>query len=286
LRPRKTRQSGIGGSPPKAGRSESERPRDPSIPDSRFPIPANWWAEYFDAHYLLEYAPIFDLARDRREVARLIDLLGLPAGSRILDVPCGQGRHAHLLAEAGYDVDGLDLSRELLDRANARGTAKTLRYTRGDMRQLPARWTNRFDAVVNLFTSFGFFMLPRDDERVVEEWARVLKPGGILVWHGGNRDGVMRRFLSRDWWLADDHTMIGHERSFDALSGVLTVRSTWRGRRSNGEREHRIRLYSATHLSEALARHGLVVEAAYDGWTDRALTRRSGEMLLVARRDL
>ena len=142
-----------------------------------------------------------------------------------------------------------------------------------------------FDAVVNLFTSFGFFLLPRDDERVVAEWSRVLKPGGVLVWHGGNRDGVMRRFLSRDWWLADDHTMIGHERSFDALSGVLTVRSTWRGRRSAGEREHRIRLYSASHLAEMFARHGLVVEAAYDGWTDRAVTRRSGEMLLIARKD-
>jgi SAM-dependent methyltransferase len=200
-------------------------------------------------------------------------------------VPCGQGRHAHLLAEAGYDVDGLDLSRELLARAKERGTGPQLRYTRGEIRGLPGRWTRRFDAVLNLFTSFGFFLLPSDDDRVVAEWARVLKPGGTLVWHGGNRDGVMRRFLSRDWWLADDHTMIGHERSFDALSGVLTVRSTWRGRRSSGEREHRIRLYSATHLSEMLARHGLVVEAAYDGWTERPLSRRSGEMLLVARKE-
>jgi SAM-dependent methyltransferase len=266
-------------------RSAARHPERPSIPDSRFPIPNEWWASYFDAQYLLEYSPIFDLARDRREVARLIDVVGLPAGARILDVPCGQGRHAHLLAEAGYDVDGLDLSRELLARANARGTGKTLRYARGDMRRLPAKWTARFDAVVNLFTSFGFFLLPRDDERVVAEWSRVLKPGGVLVWHGGNRDGVMRRFLSRDWWLADDHTMIGHERSFDALSGVLTVRSTWRGRRSAGEREHRIRLYSASHLAEMFARHGLVVEAAYDGWTDRAVTRRSGEMLLIARKD-
>ena len=200
-------------------------------------------------------------------------------------MPCGQGRHSHLLAEAGYNVDGSDLSRELLQRAKRRGTGTTLRYTRSDMRRLPARWTARFDAVVNLFTSFGFFLLPSDDERVVAEWARVLTPGGTLIWHGGNRDGVMRRFLARDWWLADDKTMIGHERSFDALSGVLTVRSTWRGSRSAGEREHRIRLYTATHLAAMFARHRLVVEAAYDGWTNRPLTRRSGEMLLVATKE-
>ena len=58
----------------------------------------------------------------------------------------------------------------------------------------------RFDAVLNLFTSFGFFAAPHDDARVIAEFARVLKPGGTLVWHGGNRDGVMARFLSRDWW--------------------------------------------------------------------------------------
>jgi SAM-dependent methyltransferase len=282
------RESGIGNrESAQRKRVSASRPptgRNVSIPDSRFPIP-EWWSHQFDAHYLLEYQPIFDLEQDRREVARLIELLGLPAGARVLDVPCGQGRHAHLLAEAAFDVDGLDLSRELLDLARKRGTGPTLRYTGGDMRTLPARWTGRFDAVLNLFTSFGFFLQPSDDDRVVAQWSRVLKPGGMLIWHGGNRDGVMRRFLARDWWLADDYTMIGHERSFDVLSGVLTVRSTWRGKRSSGEREHRIRLYSATHLAEIFARHGLVVESAYDGWTDRPLSRKSGEMLLVARKE-
>lgn len=244
-----------------------------------------WWMSHFDAHYLLEYEPIFDLAEDRREVARLMELMELPVGARVLDVPCGQGRHAHLLAEAGFAVDGFDLSTDLLERARKRGAGKTLRYTRGDMRRLPARWTARFDAVVNLFTSFGFFLLPADDARVIREWARVLKPGGVLVWHGANRDGVMRRFLARDWWLTANGTMVGHERSFDALSGVLTVRSTWRGKRTSGEREYRIRLYTATHLSRLLAQNGLVIEAAYDGWTPRPLSQRSGEMLLVARKE-
>jgi ubiquinone/menaquinone biosynthesis C-methylase UbiE len=234
---------------------------------------------------MLEYEPIFDLSQDRRDVARLIDLLGLPSGARLLDVHCGQGRHAHLLAEAGFDVDGIDYSKDLLAIARARGTGPRLRYAHGDMRRLPARWTGRFDAVLNLFTSFGFFLYPSDDHRVIAEWARVLKPGGLLVWHGGSRDGVMRRFIARDWWIAGGHTLVAHERSFDALSGVLTIYSTWRGPRSSGEREHRIRLYSATHLSELLAKHGLVVEAAYDGFTGRTLSPRAGEMLLVARKE-
>ena len=218
-------------------------------------------------------------------MARLLELLELPAGARVLDVPCGQGRHAHLLAEAGFDVDGLDYSATLLEKARRRGTGATLRYTRGDMRKLPARWTRRFDAVVNLFTSFGFFTEPADDRRVIAEFARVLKPGGLLVWHGGSRDGVVARFLARDWWQTKDGTVVAHERSFDPLSGVLTIRSTFRGPRRAGEREHRIRLYTATRLAELCAEAGLVVEQAFDGWRDRPLRRTSGEMLLVARRD-
>jgi hypothetical protein len=78
--------------------------------------------------------------------------------------------------------------------------------------------------------------------------------------------------------------MIGHERSFDALSGVLTIRSSWNGRRGSGEREHRIRLYTATRLAELCAAAGLIVEEAFDGWRDRPLARRSSEMVLVARK--
>jgi SAM-dependent methyltransferase len=203
----------------------------------------------------------------------------------VLDVPCGQGRHAHLLAEAGYDVDGIDYSEHLLAAAGRRGSGTRLRYTRGDMRRLPARWTRRFDAVLNLFTSFGFFVDPRDDERVVAEFARVLRPGGVLVWHGGSRDGIMARFLARDWWEVSEGTLVAHERSFDPLSGLLTVRSAWRGPRGAGEREHRIRLYTATRLAELFAAAGMIVERALDGWTDRPLRRRSSEMLLIARRE-
>src|SRR5687768_2926678 len=98
-----------------------------------------------------------------------MEVLALPSGSRILDVPCGQGRHAHLLAEAGFNVDGVDYSPTLLRIARKRGTGARLRYRRGDMRRLPGPWKGRFDAVLNLFTSFGFFADPGDDQSLIHE---------------------------------------------------------------------------------------------------------------------
>jgi SAM-dependent methyltransferase len=246
---------------------------------------AEWWESYFDDRYLSEYSPLFSLESDRREVARLVDLLSLPLGAKVLDIPCGQGRHSHLLAEAGYDVTGLDYSNYLLKRARERGTGSRLRYVKGDMRRLPARWTGRFDAVVNLFTSFGFFQDPADDVRTISEFARVLRPGGVLIWHGASRDGIMSGFLDRDWWRASDGTMVAHERTFDPLSGILTIRVDWSDQTSSGERDHRIRLYTATCLTELLADVGLVTTEAYDSWSEEPLTRASSEMLLVAHKE-
>lgn len=153
------------------------------------------------------------------------------------------------------------------------------------MRRLPRAWTGRFDAVVNLFTSFGFFADPRDDERVIREFARVLTPGGVLVWHGASRDGVAARFLARDWWRTRDGTIVAQQRAFDPLGGLLTVESQWKGLSGRGQRVHRIRLYTATRLSELCRDAGLVVEQAFDNWEPRPLRRTSSEMLLVARKD-
>ncbi len=246
--------------------------------------PKDWWRSYFDGGYLNEYSPVFDLIEERQQVARLAELLALPHGSRVLDLACGQGRHAHLLAEAGFVVDGLDYSREMLKAAKARGTGKTLRYTRGDMRRLPLRWTRRFDGVVNLFTSFGFFDDPADDALVLRQVARVLKRGGVFVWQGGNRDGLTERFLRGDEWRTADGTVVRQERNFDPVSGLLTISSTWTRRRAVERRVHRIRLYTATHLAALAGDAGLELVEAFDSFASRPLRRASHEMLLVLRR--
>jgi SAM-dependent methyltransferase len=242
----------------------------------------DWWASYFDDDYLLEHGPMFGEQRTRTEVARTLGILGLPVGGRLLDCPCGHGRHARLFAAAGFDVTGVDFSADLLRVAQRAGPMKGLRYTRGDMRDLPATWTGRFDAVVSLGRSFGFFATPADDERVIAQYARVLAEGGQLLLHMPNRDGVASRFVEKDWWEAADGTLLLHQREFDQLSGILTVVRTLRRGAKSERREYRLRLYTASDIAAMCARHGLIVTETFDGWNDRPPRRTSGEMVVTA----
>jgi SAM-dependent methyltransferase len=98
-------------------------------------------------------------------------------------------------------VTGLDVTPLFLDRARydaaARGVAVT--YVDGDMRDLP--WSERFDRVINWFTSFGYFDDVRN-RRVLTGVARVVKPGGRFALEMGHRDRVIRQFqpASLDEW--------------------------------------------------------------------------------------
>ncbi len=225
---------------------------------------------------------MFGEGRDRPEVARVVELLQLPVGARVLDCPCGQGRHAHLLAEAGFAVTGLDHSPSLL--AHAAATSSGAHFVRGDMRRLPARWRARFDAIVSLGASFGFFATRAEDEAVLANFARCLKPGGRLVLHAANRDGIMARFIEKDWWESPSGTVVLHERTFDPMSGLLDVHVQIRRGATTTRKAYRLRLYSPSELAALASRHGLIVVEAFDGYRDRPLRRRSGEMLLVGTR--
>jgi SAM-dependent methyltransferase len=137
-----------------------------------------WFASWFDsAHYHRLYAH-----RSDEEAARFVDTLvervQLPAGAAVLDLGCGTGRHSKRLACSGFDVTGVDLSAESLRRARTNERAN-LRFVRQDMRLPFGR--GRYDCVVNLFTSFGYFEDPADNLTVIRNVAESLKPGGTFV---------------------------------------------------------------------------------------------------------
>ena len=140
---------------------------------------SEWFSHFFDAAYVAQLREEKSPADTRAEVDFLVRRLSLPRGARILDVPCGYGRHAAALARRGFVVLGLDLSRAMIAEGRRRFTeGPRLRLRRADMRRIAFR--EEFDAVVNLYTSFGYFE-PAENQAVLRRMARALKPGGRMA---------------------------------------------------------------------------------------------------------
>lgn len=132
-----------------------------------------WYEHWFDENYLVLYHH-----RDRddaeKQVHLIIDTLGLPRDTTILDLACGEGRYTSLFNELGYTVTGLDLSGTLIQCGKERYPNLDLRV--GDMRSIPGT----FDLILSLFTSFGYFEADEENEKVLLSVYKALNPNGIF----------------------------------------------------------------------------------------------------------
>lgn len=137
-----------------------------------------WYEKSFGEDYLLVYKHR-DAQGARCEVQKMISWLGLSQGARLLDLCCGMGRHSMALVEAGYEVTGVDLSDVLLCEAKRNDPDNLVEWLRADMRELPLH--GGYEAVVNLFTSFGYFEKDEEHIKVLKEIARMLKPKGRFI---------------------------------------------------------------------------------------------------------
>jgi SAM-dependent methyltransferase len=143
--------------------------------------------EYSPSWYstFLETIPAEQTARETAFIARQMPLV---SHGDVLDVCCGQGRHANQLARAGYRVLGVDINAAAIERARA-DAPRAATYRVGDMRSLDVLG-ERFDAVTNLWASFGYF----DDatnEAVLRQIAGVLRPGGRALFDLYNREHML-----------------------------------------------------------------------------------------------
>jgi SAM-dependent methyltransferase len=176
--------------------------------------------DLFDEDYLWFMGDLLE-ERSDSEVELILRLLDLPGGAEVLDAPCGHGRISNRVSSLGYRVTGLDSTKLFLDIAGEAAAARgvEVEYVEGDLRELP--FEARFDAVLNWFTSFGYF----DDEgnrQVLEGFRRVLKPGGTLLIEQASREFLLANLpaTGQAVWLAErgDDLMIDKV-SFDPLAG-------------------------------------------------------------------
>ncbi|HLV92513.1 MAG TPA: class I SAM-dependent methyltransferase [Aequorivita sp.] len=137
----------------------------------------NWFASWFNTpYYHLLYKD-----RDHDEAAffmkRLTEYLNLNEDDKILDLACGRGRHARYLNRIGFDVVGIDLSIENIAYAKE-FEREGLHFNVHDMR-IP--YPEKFEAIFNLFTSFGYFESKVDNLKTIKSIKKGLKPNGHAV---------------------------------------------------------------------------------------------------------
>jgi SAM-dependent methyltransferase len=226
-----------------------------------------WYDGFFEAEWLDYLSPSADSQRTRREVDFVVERLELEPGARVLDLACGRGRHSVELARRGFRVTGVDLSpRSLgLAREAARAAEAEVELVCCDMREIG--YEEEFDAVINLFTAFGYFEDSGEDRIVLERVARALVPGGAFLLDTLNPLWLARGFRPREWQEFEDGTVMLEERRYDPLTGRVT--GIWTFVRPDGTRSqlrHSLRSYTPAELATMFQAAGLDVEGAWSGF--------------------
>jgi SAM-dependent methyltransferase len=220
--------------------------------------------------------------RSDLEVVGLVQTAGLDTPLRILDVPCGFGRHANRLAALGHHVTGVDLYPGFLDLARRDAATRGVQadFRQGDMRHLD--FEAEFDRVMMLFTSFGYF---EDDDNfhVLENVARALVPGGWFILDIPNRDNFIKSIPQALVTEKNSDLMIDRG-SFDTLTG------RWYNRRiviRNGIRKDKpffVRLFNPSEIRDWLTRAGFEIVLIYGGFDSQPISADSRRMIVVSKK--
>lgn len=138
------------------------------------------------------------------EVELIVQRLDLTPGMHVLDLGCGIGRHSLEFARRGFRVTGLDRTTVYLEQARAAAQAENLEveFVQSDM--LDFRRENTFDAVISMFSTFGYYEDPADNQGVARNVCQSLKPGGVFLIDMHGKETLAAVFRAHEWYRKDD----------------------------------------------------------------------------------
>ena len=243
---------------------------------------AEWWQRLFDRSYVEIYR--FTDDRVERELEFLKDVLDLRPGLRLLDVCCGFGRHAVPLARMGLTVTGVDLSAAQLRQARrrARTAGVEVEWLRADARGFTSR-AGRFDRVINLFTSFGYFSEEKEDLKMLSRMTRALKRGGLLCLDTMNRDFLVRHFQPTIVTSFAAGHVIDRNRLDHASGRCVAEREICREGKTR-KQQFSVRLYTARELILMAGACGLEVVELHGSLDKQPLSFDTPRIVLIARK--
>ncbi|MDC0177301.1 class I SAM-dependent methyltransferase [Polaribacter sp.] len=159
----------------------------------------DWFTHWFNTPY---YHILYKERNDDEAqlfMKKMTSFLNLPKTAHILDLPCGKGRHAVFLNSLGYKVTGSDLAENSILAAKAFEN-NTLNFSVHDMRQ---PLNNKYDAIFNLFTSFGYFEDDKEDIGILENMKRGLNKDGFFVFDFLNAKKVKLNLVANETKTVD-----------------------------------------------------------------------------------
>lgn len=249
--------------------------------------PNDWSYLFFNSpDYLDIYRDMTGPARTRQELKFCRQALNWKPGDRILDAPCGAGRHVHLLERMKFRAVGLDFSEYLLQKAISKSTLpcwnrRPPRLVQGLLQDLPFR-DESFDFIVCLFSSFGYGESDQDNLLVMREFARVLRPGGRVLIDVMNRHFIVQR-IQPVYETIRNSLFVREERELILNKRKLINRITVRDNRGN-QREYFYKpwLYNGWELSWIASKAGLAAVNLYGDFQGNRYDLTSERAMLVA----
>ena len=222
-----------------------------------------WWEDFFPELFARIQGGCKSPEYTRAEVDRMLEILDLDAGAAVLDVPCGEGRHAVELARRGFQVTGVELHPGTL--AVARDAAEDdgleIEWVQGDMREIEDE--ERFQAAICYWTSFGYFD-DDGDRDFLGVLHRALAPGGQLLMELRTAETLLPRLQPRHWSRVGDATLL-EERRYVPATGRMETDWTLVMDGEAVTRSTSIRLYTCRELLDRLADVGFAEPHLLDG---------------------
>jgi SAM-dependent methyltransferase len=246
---------------------------------------SDWWRSFFQGPAVKAWLRATTEAQTRAEVDMLLRVLGHPDRARILDVPCGQGRHAVELAGRNCEVTGVDFSAEFLGLARDLALRKGVNvdWEERDMRDLP--WRSTFDGACCFGNSFGY-MDDQENERFLAAVARALKPGGRFVVEAGAAvaEVVLPSFQESRWFDHGDVLFLLRNR-YHHVEGIVETEFSFV---TEGRVERRVgyqRLYGYRELCGLCRRAGFGEVDCFAGVGGEPFRLGATRLLVVATRE-
>lgn len=226
--------------------------------------------------------------RTAREVDGIVQLLDLKPQERVLDCPCGYGRHAIALARRGFATVGVDINTEMLERA-AQHAAGVERVSFLQQNMIDLRFEKEFDIALNLFFSFGFFETDEENEENLRRFFAALRPGGRFMMH---TDINVSRITAGTYRFHEKRNLqsgrvLEIRESYDHATNKLS--GQWILLGPNGQRqecpEYRHTIYTFEQFSDLCRKVGFADVQGYGDWDGSALTQDSEDMIVIARKE-